>query len=139
MLTDRIADPPASMFAPQNEQHMETQMKNRVQLVGNLGRDPELKEFEGGRRRLRFSIATNERFTFGQGQIKDDTQWHQVVAWGKLAEDAAQALKKGASVSIEGRLVHRNYEDKDGQKRYVTEVVMSRFELVDLQRTAAAA
>ena len=114
-------------------------MRNRVQLIGNLGRDPELKEFEGGRQRLRFSIATNERFTFGQGQIKDDTQWHQVVAWGKLAQEAAQALKKGASVAIEGRLVHRNYEDKDGQKRYVTEVVMSRFELVDLQRTAAAA
>lgn len=118
---------------------METMMRNRVQLMGNLGRDPELKDFEGGRRRLRFSLATNERFTFGQGQIKEDTQWHQVVAWGRLAEEAAQALKKGASVAIEGRLVHRNYEDKEGQKRYVTEVVMSKFELVETRQPAEMA
>lgn len=114
-------------------------MRNRVQLMGNLGRDPELKEFEGGRRRLRFSLATNERFTFGQGQVKEDTQWHQVVAWGALAQDAAEQLKKGATVSIEGRLVHRNYEDKDGQKRYVTEVVMQRFEVVAAKAVAEAA
>ncbi len=117
---------------------METMAKNRVQLLGNLGRDPELKEFEGGKRRLRMTVATNEKFEYGPGQSKEDTQWHNVVAWGRTAEQAAEALKKGSYVSLEGRLVHRNYEDKDGQKRYVTEVVMNQFQVVERKSEAVA-
>ena len=105
--------------------------RNRVQLMGNLGSDPEMKEFEGGKRRVSFRIATNERFDFGQGNIKDDTQWHNVVCWGKLAEQAVQFLRKGSQLSLEGRLIHRVYDGKDGQKRYITEVAMNTFQLIE--------
>lgn len=103
---------------------------NRVQLTGNLGKDPEVREFEGGKRKAWFSIATSEQFSFGNGNTKDDTQWHNVVAWGKSAEEVMSALKKGIRISLEGRLVHGSYLAKDGQKRYYTEVVLSRFEVM---------
>lgn len=105
-------------------------LRNHVQLMGNLGRDPEVKELEGGKRMARLSVATNERFIFGDGQVKEDTQWHSIVAWGRTAEQVVLQLRKGSRISLEGRLVHRSYETKDGQKRYVTEVVMDRFQLV---------
>lgn len=110
---------------------MDTMITNRVQLTGNLGKDPELREFDGGKRRVRFTVATTERFSFGNGNSKDDTQWHTVVAWGKSADEVMQALKKGSRVMIEGRLVHGSYEGKDGQKRYYTEVVMNNFQPVE--------
>ena len=116
---------------------METMIKNRVQLMGNLGKDPDFKEFEGGKKRARFSVATNERFTYGDGQFKDDTQWHNVVAWGKLAEQVSEQLGKGARITLEGRLVHGSYDTKEGQKRYYTEVVISTFQV--LERTAEIA
>lgn len=103
-------------------------MRNHVQLMGNLGRDPEVKQLEGGRRMARLSLATNERFTFGNGQVKEDTQWHSVVAWGHLAAEVEEQLRKGSRITMEGRLVHRAYETKEGQKRYVTEVVMTSFQ-----------
>ncbi|HEX2617503.1 MAG TPA: single-stranded DNA-binding protein [Flavobacteriales bacterium] len=118
---------------------METTLRNRVQLMGNLGRDPEVKELEGGKRMARFSVATNERFTFANGETKDDTQWHAVVAWGRTAEKVAQELRKGSRISLEGRLVHRTYEAKDGKKRYVTEVVLLNFEVVVPQPEAMPA
>jgi single-strand DNA-binding protein len=108
-----------------------TMLRNRVHLMGNLGKDPEVRQLEGGKQMARLSVATNERFSFGDGQTKLDTQWHSVVAWGRTAEQVAQLLRKGSQVALEGRLVHRTYETKDGQKRYVTEVVMDRFELVE--------
>jgi len=110
---------------------MEKMIKNRVQLMGNLGKDPDVREFDGGKKMARFSVATNERFAYGDGQFKEDTQWHGVVAWGRVAEQAAEQLRKGARISLEGRLVHRTYETKDGQKRYVTEVVMNSFEVAE--------
>lgn len=113
-------------------------LRNRVQLMGNLGGDPQVKEFEGGKRKVSLSIATNERWDFGQGNIKEDTQWHKVVAWGKVAEQAFQFLRKGSQISLEGRLIHRVYEDKDGQKRYFTEVVMSSFQLIEKPVAVAA-
>lgn len=106
-------------------------IKNRVQLMGNLGKAPDFKEFEGGKKRARFSVATNERFTYGDGQSKEDTQWHNVVAWGKLAEQTSEQLNKGARIALEGRLVHGSYETKEGQKRYYTEVVMSSFQIME--------
>lgn len=116
---------------PKNQENMETMIKNRVQLMGNLGKDPDFKEFDGGKKKVCFSVATNERFTYGDGQVKEDTQWHSVVAWGKLAEQAAEQLGKGARISLEGRLVHGSYDTKEGQKRYFTEVVMSSFQLME--------
>lgn len=101
-------------------------LRNRVQLVGNLGMDPEIKSFDKGRKLAKFTMATHE--TFGvNGQQREETQWHNVVAWGKQADIAQQFLNKGSKVAIEGRLTHRQYEDKEKQTRYVTEVVLSSY------------
>jgi single-strand DNA-binding protein len=96
---------------------------NRVQLTGNLGNNPEIKTFENGNKLARFSIATKEEYTTRGGEKSSDTQWHFISAWGKMAERIETELKKGSFVSIEGRLVTRNYTDKNGQKKYITEVV----------------
>ena len=96
--------------------------KNKVQLVGFLGGDPELKETTTGRKVARFTVATNETYLNNQGETVTETQWHHLVAWGKLAEKAEQELNKGMQVSVEGKLVHRSYVDKEGIKRFTTEV-----------------
>src|SRR6185436_15209911 len=93
---------------------------NRVQLTGNLGRDPEIKTFDGGGKLARFSIATREEY-FSKGEAKTETNWHNITAWGKLAERIESELKKGTFISIEGRLKTRDYTDKNGVKKYVTE------------------
>ena len=98
---------------------------NRVQLTGNLGRDPEIKTFDKGGKLARFSMATREEYTNRSGEKASDTQWHLIAAWGKVADRIESDLRKGSFVSIEGRLVTRNYTDKDGNKKYVTEVVAS--------------
>lgn len=116
---------------------METTIRNRVQLMGNLGKDPEVREFDGGKRMARFSVATNERYNLSDGQTKEDTQWHNVVAWGRVAEQAAQQLRKGSRVALEGRLVHRAWE-KDGQKRWSTEVVLTAFQPLNAETAQAA-
>lgn len=108
---------------------MNATMKNKVQLIGHLGSDPELKEVGSGRQRALISVATKDRYKTGE-EWKEDTQWHRVVAWGKQAELIGQMVKKGNKIAVEGRLVHSNYVDKDGQKKYVTEVVMSDFQLM---------
>ncbi|WP_317897956.1 single-stranded DNA-binding protein [Aurantibacillus circumpalustris] len=95
---------------------------NKVQLTGNLGNDPEIKNFENGKL-AKFSMATKEEFTTRSGERSSDTQWHYIIAWGKVAERVENEFKKGSFVSIEGKLVTRNYTDKNGQKKYVTEVV----------------
>lgn len=124
-------------FAPVNEQQavtnntMETMKQNSVQLMGNLGRDPEVKEVNGGKRVARFSMATNDRWKDATGNWHDDVQWHPIVAWGRQAERVEKELRKGTKVSVEGRLIHRSYETKEGQKRYVTEIVLNDFHLVN--------
>ena len=97
-------------------------LKNKVQLIGNLGNDPEMVTMENGNKLAKFSIATNESYKNAEGEKVTDTQWHNVVAWGKLAEIAENYLTKGKEVMIEGKLMSRSYETKDGEKRYVTEV-----------------
>lgn len=109
---------------------MNTTMKNKVQLIGNLGKDPEVRELTNGGRVARMSVATSERFKGPDGEWKEDVQWHAVVAWGATAERVSQLLRKGSKVALEGRLVHRSYETKDGQKRYMTEVVVNEFQLM---------
>lgn len=91
-------------------------------MIGNLGNVPEVKDFEGGKKLARFSVATNESYRNADGEKITETQWHQLVAWGKLAEIAEKYLQKGTEVAIEGKLVHRNYTDKEGNKKYVSEV-----------------
>jgi single-strand DNA-binding protein len=97
-------------------------LRNRVQLIGNLGQDPEVTVLEKGNKLARFTIATNESYRNGSGEKVTDTQWHQVVAWGKTADVVESYLNKGKEVAVEGKLIHRQYDNADGQRKYVTEV-----------------
>jgi len=96
---------------------------NRVILIGNLGRDPELRFTAGGQPVASFTVATNERWNDRDGKVQERTEWHRIVVWGKQAETCANYLQKGRSVYIEGRLQTREWEDKEGQKRQTTEIV----------------
>jgi len=100
-------------------------LKNRVQLIGNLGMNPEIKILESGKKLAKFSIATNESYKNAKGEKIEDTQWHNLIAWGKTADIVEQYLQKGNEVAIEGKLSNTSYDDKDGNKRYVTEIVVN--------------
>lgn len=97
-------------------------LKNKVQLIGNLGNNPEIKTLDGGKKLAKFSVATSETYRNAKGEKVTETQWHSLVAWGKVAEIAEKYLKKGSEVAVEGKLVNRNYNDKDGNKKSITEV-----------------
>ena len=97
-------------------------LRNKVQLIGNLGQDPEIINLDSGKKLAKFSLATNEVYRDAQGEKTTETQWHNVVAWGKTADIVEQYLVKGNEVAIEGKLTHRSYESKEGDKRYITEV-----------------
>lgn len=98
-------------------------LKNRVQLIGNLGSNPEIKKFDNGKVVARMNLATTEKYKDENGKLVSDTQWHHVVAWGGLAGTVEKYLKKGSEVVVEGKLVYRNYEGKDGKKQYITEII----------------
>jgi single-strand DNA-binding protein len=98
-------------------------LRNKVQLIGNLGNDPEIINLESGRTLAKFAIATNESYKNAEGEKVTDTQWHNIVAWGKTAEIIEKYVAKGKEVAIEGKLTSRSYETKEGEKRYITEVV----------------
>ncbi|MFC6877266.1 single-stranded DNA-binding protein [Flavobacterium myungsuense] len=100
-------------------------IKNRVQLIGNVGNDPEIKNLEGGKKLANLTIATNDSYKNDKGEKVEQTEWHRVVAWGKTAEIIEKYVTKGNQVAIEGKLSHRSYEDKNGEKRYITEIVVS--------------
>jgi len=100
-------------------------LKNKVQLIGNLGNAPEVKTLDSGKKMARFSIATNESYRNAKGEKITETQWHNIIAWGKVAELAEKYLTRGKEVMIEGKLVNRNYTDKEGNKKYITEVQLS--------------
>lgn len=97
-------------------------LRNRVQLIGNLGNAPEIRKTETGKKLVRFSVATNESYKNSNGDKITETQWHNLVAWGKLADIAEKFLNKGTEVAIEGKLINRNYTDKEGIKKYITEI-----------------
>jgi len=97
-------------------------LKNKVQLIGNLGNAPEVRTIDSGRKLARFSVATNENYTNQQGQKIKETLWHNLIAWGKTAEIVEKYLVKGSEVVIQGKLINRSYTDKEGNKKYVTEV-----------------
>ena len=98
-------------------------LRNKVQLIGNLGNDPEVISLESGKKIAKFSIATNDTYKNAKGEKITDTQWHNIVAWNKTAEIIENYVAKGSEVAIEGKLTSRSYDDKDGNKRYITEVV----------------
>ncbi len=97
-------------------------MINKVILIGNLGKDPEVRHLEGGSSVANFTLATNENYKDKSGEWQKQTEWHNIVAWGNLAEYSEKWLKKGMLVFIEGKLTHRKYQDKEGNDRYITEV-----------------
>lgn len=99
-------------------------LKNFVQLIGNIGSDPELKSFESGKSLVSFSLATNEFYRKADGEATEETQWHKLVAWGKTAEYINANCKKGQQMLIQGKLQHRSYDDKEGNKRFLTEIVI---------------
>ncbi|MBU3820442.1 single-stranded DNA-binding protein [Flavobacteriaceae bacterium XHP0103] len=98
-------------------------LRNKVQLIGNLGNDPEIINLESGKMLAKFTLATNESYKNNKGEKITDTQWHNVVAWGKTAEIIEKYVTKGKEIAIEGKLTSRSYETKEGDKRYITEVV----------------
>ncbi|QYA25068.1 single-stranded DNA-binding protein [Gramella sp. MT6] len=98
-------------------------LRNTVQLIGHVGNDPEIVNLESGKKLAKFSVATNESYKNAKGEKITDTQWHNIVAWGKTAELIENYVPKGKEVGIEGKLTSRSYEDKDGVKRYITEVI----------------
>ena len=100
-------------------------LRNKVQLIGNVGNDPEIKTFEGGKKVATLTIATNESYKNDKGEKVEQTECHRVVAWGKTAEIIERFVTKGKEVAIEGKLTHRSYDDKNGEKRYITEVVVN--------------
>ncbi|MBS7256683.1 single-stranded DNA-binding protein [Flavobacterium branchiicola] len=100
-------------------------MKNKVQLIGNVGNDPEIKTLENGKKLAHLTIATNDHYKNEKGEKVQQTEWHRVTAWGKTAEIIEKYVVKGKEVAVEGKLTHRTYEDKNGEKKYVTEVVVN--------------
>jgi len=98
-------------------------IRNKVQLIGNVGREPEIVNLESGKKLAKFSVATNESYKNGNGERITDTQWHNIVAWGKTAGLVEKYVNKGKEVGVEGKLTSRSWDDKDGAKRYITEVV----------------
>ena len=99
-----------------------TNLKNSVKLIGHLGKDPEVRTFDSGKKMASFTIATTDSYKNQKGEKVQDTQWHNLVIWGKLADVAGQYLKKGSEIAIEGKLVHRAYETSAGEKRNITEI-----------------
>ena len=102
-------------------------LRNSVRLVGNLGMDPEVKSFDNNRKLAKLSLATNETYKNDKGERVTDTQWHSLVVWGTQAKFAEDFLKKGDEIAVEGKLSSRSYVDKDGNKRFVTEIVVNEF------------
>ncbi len=111
-------------------------LKNKVQLIGNVGNAVEIKNTESGKKLARFSIATNESYRNAKGEKVTETTWHNLVAWGKVAELAEKLLLKGTEVVIEGKLTNRSYTDKDGNKKYVSEVQVNELLLLGSKAVA---
>lgn len=102
-------------------------LRNSVQLVGHVGQDVNFSNFDTGSVKAAFSLATNDYYKNNKGEKIKDTQWHNVIAWGKMAENMNAILRKGSEVLVKGKLVSRSYEDKEGNKKYITEVVAKEF------------
>ena len=106
-------------------------IQNRVNLIGHLGKDPEIFKFKEDKVKTSFSIATTDNYKNEKGDRVSETQWHNIVAWGKTAEIVEKFLKKGSKVAVEGKLTSRSWDDKEGNKRYITEVVVHEILMLD--------
>lgn len=106
------------------------QLRNKVQLIGHLGKDPEIFKFDNGQLKARVTIATNEVYRNKKGEKVTDTSWHSVVMFGKTAEIAERFLTKGNEIGIEGKLTYKTYEDKNSNKRFITEIVANELMLM---------
>ncbi len=116
---------------------MSTSLDNRVQLLGFLGQDVELRELAQGKKLARLTMATNEFKRALNGEAEKITTWHNLVAWGQTAETMSDLLRKGHKVFVEGKIVYRQYETKTGEKRNATEIVVSNFRKLDRDQKAA--
>ena len=105
-------------------------LRNKVSLIGRLGAQPEVVTFDSGKKLARFALATNESYKDKSGEWKENTQWHNITVWGRMADRAAQILIKGQEIVLEGRLVNNSYETKEGEKRYSTVVEASDFLII---------
>lgn len=112
-------------------------LKNRVQLIGNLGKDPEIKHLDNGKVMAKFSLATSESYRNKEGDKVTETQWHNIIAWGKQAEIVEKYFEKGKEIALDGKLLHRSYEDKDGKMRYFTEIQVNEFLMLNGNRKAS--
>ena len=108
-------------------------INNKVQLIGYLGANPQIKEISGGKKVASLSLATRENYKNEAGDKVEETQWHSLIAWGKVAEVCERLLSKGSRIVIDGKLCHRDYLDKEGVKRYITEVQILEILLLDKQ------
>ncbi|MEM9024656.1 MAG: single-stranded DNA-binding protein [Bacteroidota bacterium] len=108
-------------------------LKNNVRLIGNLGTDPEVKTYDSGKVRAKLSLATSEYYKNAEGERVQETQWHNLIAWGPAARIAEQYLKKGNEIAVQGRLIYRSYEDQEGLRKYITEVVVSELHMLSRQ------
>ncbi|NJL15028.1 MAG: single-stranded DNA-binding protein [Microscillaceae bacterium] len=104
---------------------------NKVMLIGNLGNAPEVKTLEGGIKVARFSLATSESYKDKNGDTQTETEWHTLIAWRSLAEVVEKYLRKGSTIYVEGKIKTRSYADKDGAKRYVTEIIAEQIIMLD--------
>ncbi len=111
---------------------------NKVMLIGNLGRDPEIKYLEGNIARVGFSLATTEYFKDKNGNRTEQTEWHNIVMWRSVAENAEKMLKKGTQVYIEGRIHSRQWTDKEGQKKNITEIVADTFKILGKRESVSS-
>ncbi|WP_422082179.1 single-stranded DNA-binding protein [Ulvibacterium sp.] len=114
-------------------------LRNKVQLIGNVGNDPEMNVLESGKKVIRFLLATDQNYKDAEGQKVRSTDWHNMVAWGKTAEIIDLYAVKGKQIAIEGRLTSRSYETKKGEKRYITEVIVSEVLLLGAKNEDRAA
>ncbi|HEY8397494.1 MAG TPA: single-stranded DNA-binding protein [Flavihumibacter sp.] len=115
-----------------------SEKNNRVFLIGRLGADPEVKETSTGKKVAHLKLATNESYQNSQGEKVTETQWHSLVAWGKLADKAEAEMVKGTEISVEGKIIYRSYVDREGVKKYVTEISVSGMSVVRQPKTEEA-
>ena len=107
-----------------------TKLSNRVSLIGRLGADPKHTKLENNSK-VEFNLATTNQYKHNSGEKVDETQWHRIVSWGRTADIVKEYLKKGSKIAVEGKLVHRSYEDKEGNTKYVTEINMQEMMMLD--------
>lgn len=106
-------------------------LRNSVRLIGHLGDNPKVRKLDSGKTVANFSIATNEIYRDASGEKQSETTWHRLVAWGKQAEIIESYVKKGSEIAIEGKLTNRTYDDKNGEKQFITEILVNEVLLLD--------